>query len=193
MAKISCILVKCNGSKCVRVCVCSATDPKVINSANTFVLTLSRGEVFFRGVYSTSHYLLCIDCLISWRTAWKYLEWDISLYHILVAEDPPVVNWASTQEHRLIISILEETYDASLFMIRFIFWCAEFDVVGVSPTFSLRWFLLFLFPQLVLSSEIFVPKQWVLFYKCALAIFKIYDRLLVYILVWVFTLLQNST
>lgn len=44
------------------VCVCSATDPKVINSANTFVLTQSRGEVFL-GVYLTSHYLLCIDCL----------------------------------------------------------------------------------------------------------------------------------
>lgn len=44
------------------VCVCSATDPKVINSANTFVLTQSRGEVFL-GVYPTSHYLLCIDCL----------------------------------------------------------------------------------------------------------------------------------
>lgn len=44
------------------VCVCSATVSKVINSANTFVLTQSQGEVFL-GVYPTSHYLLCIDCL----------------------------------------------------------------------------------------------------------------------------------
>lgn len=49
-------------SECVWVCVCSATDPKAINSANTFVLTQSQGEVFV-GVYLTSHYLLCIGCL----------------------------------------------------------------------------------------------------------------------------------
>lgn len=40
----------------VRVCVCSATDPTVINSANTFVLTQSRGEVFL--VFTPLH-IIC--------------------------------------------------------------------------------------------------------------------------------------
>lgn len=66
MAKISCILrvsvMRASVSARVGVCVRSAADPKVINSANTFVLTQSRGEVFLC-VYPTSHYLLCIDCL----------------------------------------------------------------------------------------------------------------------------------
>lgn len=71
---------------CVGVCVCarvcSATDPKVINSANTFVLTQSRGEVFL-GVYPTSHYLLCIDCPSHEEqhdNTWN--ETFFSLYHI---------------------------------------------------------------------------------------------------------------
>lgn len=101
------------------VCVCSATDPKVINSANTFVLTQSRGEVFL-GVYLTSHYLLCIDCLSheeQHENTWNGLLFFFFLPFITFGEkdNNSAESEASTEKYlyRLIIPILKNICQSS--------------------------------------------------------------------------------
>lgn len=111
MAKISCILKsQCNESVrvCVWVCVCSATDPKVINSANTFVLTQSPGEVFL--VFAPLHIICFAQAAYLMKNSMIIPGMRFFPLSHLVTENP-VETQASTEEYlyRLIIPILKKS------------------------------------------------------------------------------------